>query len=322
MLIVLQVVTGLLLVLFYVPREVLSFSRVDFITRENLRGFIFRTIHLNGASFIFVFLYIHVIRGLYFWRFRLIYPWIIGSTILLLIIISAFLGYVLPFGQISFWGATVITNLLSVIPYIGETIVIWVWAGFRINKITLRIFFLLHFLTPLLIIVLIIFHLLLLHITRRRRPLIIHESFTKIKFYPYFVKKDILNLFFIFLIVGFSFFNPWTLGDPENWIKANPIMSPVHIQPEWYFLFAYAILRCIPRKVGGVIALVLSVMILYFLPLNFSFKRKTKNFSKLFFVIIVYSFFILTWLGGCPVEEPYILIRQMFRLIYFLSFLF
>lgn len=310
------------MVLFYIPREIYSFLSVDYITRENLRGIIFRTIHLNGASFVFVFLYIHIIRGLFFNSFRLIYPWQIGVLILLLIIISAFLGYVLPYGQISFWGATVITNLLRTIPYIGEIVVIWIWAGFRINKARINIFFLLHFITPLIVLGLVFFHLIFLHITRRTRPLFIHERFTKIKFYPYFVKKDIINFILFFFIIGIVFFNPWKLGDPENWIKANPIISPIHIQPEWYFLFAYAILRCIPRKIGGVVALLLSVVILSFLSLNFSYQSKIKKISVFFFIFIFYSFSILTWLGGCPVEEPYIFIRQMFRFIYFISFLF
>ena len=310
-----------MLILFYIPREFLSFLSVDFITRENLRGIVFRTIHLNGASFIFVFLYIHIIRGLFFFSFRLIHAWTLGTTIFLLSILSAFLGYVLPFGQISFWGATVITNLVRTIPYFGENLVIWIWAGFRINKSRLRIFFLLHFITPFFILFLILLHLLFLHSTRSSSPIIIHERFSKIKFYPYFVKKDLINFFFLIFFLGFSFFNPWLLGDPENWIKANPIISPVHIQPEWYFLFAYAILRCIPRKIGGVIALVLRVIILYLLPLNFSYKSKNKKFSFFFYIFLFYSFFILTWLGGCPVEEPYILIRQIFRGFYFFSFL-
>lgn len=318
---IVQLITGIFLVLFYIPSEEGAFLASDFVTRENTRGFIFRIFHLNGASFIFVALYSHLIRGMYFFRFRLVNVWFIGSTIVLLIIISAFLGYVLPYGQMSFWGATVITNLLRTVPYFGQELVIWVWGGFRINKFRLSLFFLLHFLVPFIILGVIIFHLIFLHETRRTRKILIQERFTKVKFYPYFVYKDIFNLLIIFFLYSIRFFFPWTLGDPENWIKANPIISPVHIQPEWYFLYAYAILRCIPRKVGGVIALVIRVCILYFLSFNYCYKTKLKIVSKYFYILILFTFFILTWLGGCPVEEPFILIRQIFRFVFFIRFI-
>lgn len=308
------------LIFFYIPRGEGSFLRIDFITRENLSGFIFRRFHLNSASLIFVILYIHVARGIFFFRFRLFTTWQAGVTILLLSIISAFLGYVLPFGQISFWGATVITNLVRVVPFVGETLVLWLWGGFCINKITISFFFLLHFLTPLLIMGLVMFHLISLHSSRRTSPIFIHENLRKIKFFPYFVKKDFINFFFLIVFLRIILFSPWVLGDPENWIKANPMMSPVHIQPEWYFLFAYAILRCIPRKIGGVIALVLRVTILYFLAFNFSFFPKRLKISYIFIFFFRHVFFILTWLGGCPVEAPYIALRQIYRRLYFILF--
>ena len=317
-----QIFTGIFLILFYVPSERDAFIISDYVTRENLRGFIFRIFHLNGASFIFVVIYSHIIRGIYFFSFRLINVWIVGTTIVLLTMISAFLGYVLPYGQISFWGATVITNLLRTVPYIGQELVIWVWGGFRINKCSLSLFFLLHFLVPFIILGLVIIHLIFLHETRRTRKILIQERYTKVKFYPYFVYKDIFNFIIVFLFYSLSLFFPWNLGDPENWIKANPIISPVHIQPEWYFLYAYAILRCIPRKVGGVIALCLRVCILYFLSLNFRYTTKIKFVSKIFYIFIFLSFFILTWLGGCPVEDPYILMRQVFTIIFFFCFIF
>jgi ubiquinol-cytochrome c reductase cytochrome b subunit len=224
-------------------------------------------------------------------------------------------------GQMSFWGATVITNLVSVVPYVGEDLVLWIWGGYRINKARLSLFFLLHFLVPFIALVIVFFHLLLLHITRRTSPVFIHERFRKVKFYPFFVYKDILNISVVAVIFALVLFNPWILGDAENWLVANPIRSPVHIQPEWYFLFAYAILRCIPRKLGGVIALAIRVLVLPFLSFWQSYKTKRALYSKIFMVILGFRFFVLTWLGACPVEAPFILLRQIFRFIYFAIFL-
>jgi len=319
-LIIFQILTGILLLLYYVPREKESFLTVDFITRERIFGFSFRAFHLNGASLIFLFAYFHILRGICFFRFRLIFVWIIGRIILLLLIVTAFLGYVLPIGQISFWGATVITNLIRVIPYIGTDFVLWIWGGFSINKSRLNLFFILHFIVPFLLLVLIFFHLFFLHSTRRTRLLFVHERYRKVKFFPFYIYKDLINILIILILFALCLFAPWIFGDPENWIKANPIISPIHIKPEWYFLFAYAILRCIPRKLGGVIALVLRVIIFFFLRINKNYKNKINFFRKIFFVLFIFSFVILTWLGGCQVESPFIELSQIFRIIYFLRF--
>jgi ubiquinol-cytochrome c reductase cytochrome b subunit len=244
-------------------------------------------------------------------------PWARGVTILLILIITAFLGYVLPWGQISFWGATVITNFVTTIPIFGPKIVIWIWGGFNVNNATLGFFFTLHFLLPFSLAIIVLFHLIFLHETRSSRNIIIHESFSKIKFCPYYFSKDALNIIIVLFFIFFSLIFPWNLGDPENWIKANPIISPVHIQPEWYFLFAYAILRAIPNKLGGVIALAFRVIFLYFLPIFFSYKSPRKLILLIALILLSISFLILTWLGACVVEEPYIFIGQVFTLIYF-----
>lgn len=235
--------------------------------------------------------------------------------------IIAFLGYVLPWGQISFWGATVITNLISTIPIFGPDIVIWVWGGFNVNNATLGFFFSLHFLLPFLLAFIVLIHLIFLHETRRRRNIIIHERFSKVKFCPYYFSKDAVNLVIFITFFIFCLFFPWNLGDPENWIGANPIISPVHIQPEWYFLFAYAILRAIPNKLGGVIALVGRVIFFYLLPLFFTYKSPRKIWIFILISIFSISFLLLTWLGACVVEEPFILISQIFTVLYFISLL-
>ena len=224
-------------------------------------------------------------------------------------------------GQMSFWGATVITNLVSVVPFVGEKLVLWLWGGFSINKASLSLFFLLHFLLPFVVVVLVMLHLILLHMTRRRSLLLVHESFTKVKFFPYFVFKDILNLSFILFVFAVLLFTPWALGDSENWIDSNPLRSPVHIQPEWYFLFAYAILRCIPNKMGGVIALAISVLVLPLLSVNQGYKNKHKILRKLFFFLFIFSFLLLTWLGSCSVEAPFVVIRGVLTVLYFSRFL-
>jgi ubiquinol-cytochrome c reductase cytochrome b subunit len=319
-LMVFQVITGVLLTLFYSPRSLLAFRSVDFLTRETVYGVFIRVIHLNFASLIFLFLFLHMFRGLYFSSFKQTGAWLRGSGLFGLSMLSAFLGYVLPWGQISFWGATVITNLVRTLPFLGPSMVLWLWGGFRVNKATLSLFFTLHFLTPLAILAGIILHLLFLHESSSTSPIFLHERFSKVKFTPRFSLKDISNFALMGLAGGVFIFSPWSLGDPENWVKANPIQTPVHILPEWYFLFAYAILRAIPSKLGGVVALVTSILVLFFLP----FLAYRKDFpwlgNKCFAASIPYIFVGLTFLGASPVESPYLEFSQGFTVVYFFIF--
>lgn len=312
-----QIISGFLLSINFVRDSSLAFFSVINICRDSFYGFVLRWLHLNGASLFFFIIYCHVFRGLFFSSFRLKQPWLRGTTILLLLIGTAFLGYVLPWGQISLWGATVITNLVSTVPFIGQRLVIWIWGGFRVNSYTLGVFFSLHFILPIVIVGLILLHIIVLHETGSRSKLQIHTGENKIKFYFSFVAKDIINFIFIFLFILFFFSAPFKLGDPENFSLANPLRSPLHIQPEWYFLFAYAILRSIPNKLGGVVALVLSVIVLY----SFPFFSKIKKTLITYHMFYVWRFFficmVLTWIGGNPVEDPYIFIGRLFTFLYF-----
>jgi len=299
----------------------LAFRRVNHICRDVNYGWLLRIFHANGASIFFICLFLHIGRGLYFGSFSFLHTWIIGVIILLAVIATAFLGYVLPWGQISFWGATVITNLFSAIPYIGSDLVQWIWGGFSIDNATLTRFYSLHFLLPFLIAGLRIVHLLFLHQTGRNNPLGLNRNLDKILFHPYYTTKDAFGFIFIFLRLRFiCFFYPWSLGDPENFIPANPIVTPVHIQPEWYFLIAYAILRSIPNKLGGVIALAMSIVILIICPLIRAGKFQRFSFyplNKILFWVHINVWILLTWLGACPVEEPYIFLGQILSIIYF-----
>lgn len=315
----LQIVTGIFLVFYFVSSHLLAFDSVDFIGREVFGGIFFRILHLNGASLFFFFLFLHLGRGLFYQSFKLEKTWLSGVTIILLVMGTAFLGYVLPWGQISFWGATVITNFISTIPICGGLIVLWVWGGFNVGGPTLTFFFALHYLLPFVVLVIVGLHLIFLHETGSTRPLVTNDPLLRVTFSPFFTSKDALNLVAILIFFSLVFFSPWRLGDPENWIPANPLVRPVHIQPEWYFLFAYAILRCIPNKLGGVIALVIRVTIFYGF-VFFSFTKTVPSFAYyLNLRIFTISFLLLTWLGRCPVEDPYILLRQLGRLLYFLT---
>jgi ubiquinol-cytochrome c reductase cytochrome b subunit len=238
-------------------------------------------------------------------------------------IITAFLGYVLPWGQISFWGATVITNLLSAVPYIGNTIVYWLWGGFSVDNPTLTRFFSFHFLLPFILIALTIIHFLFLHQTGSSNPLGSNSNADKIPFHPYFSLKDLLGIRGALLVFStFTLLYPYILRDPENFIPANPLTTPLHIQPEWYFLFAYAILRSIPNKLGGVIALVISIIILFILPLRSTYiSNQFVYLHKVRFWILVVTFILLTWIGARPVEDPYVFTGQILRTLYFLYFL-
>jgi len=322
---IIQIISGLFLAIQYTPNVLNAFYRIIYISRDVNWGWFLRILHSNGASIFFICLYIHIGRGLYYISYNFLLTWITGVIILFLIIATAFLGYVLPWGQISFWGATVITNLLSAIPYLGQDLVKWLWGGFSVENATLNRFFVFHFILPFVIIFIVILHLIFLHVTGSRNKLGINRDYKKIRFNPFFILKDLIGyIFFFFFFFLFLIFFPYLLGDPDNFIIANPIVTPIHIQPEWYFLFAYAILRSIPNKLGGVIILVISILILIFLP--FSKKRTIKGSSfyslnKYLFWIFVSTFFLLTLLGAKPIEEPYIMLRQTFTILYFSWFL-
>lgn len=316
-----QIVTGLFLTIYYCANIELAFYSVNYICRNVNYGWLIRTLHANGASFFFICIYIHIGRGIYYESFNFIYTWIVGIIILFLLIITAFIGYVLPWGQISFWGATVITNLLSAIPYLGTTLVNWIWGGFAVDNPTLTRFYTFHFLLPFIILIITIIHLLFLHQTGSNNPLGINRNLDKIPFHPYFTFKDIIGFIIIlFLLIILSLSNPYILRDPDNFIPANPLVTPIHIQPEWYFLFAYAILRSIPNKLGGVIALIISILILIILP--FTFNKKIQGiqfypFNQIIFWSLVSTIILLTWIGARPVEIPFIITGQILTIIYF-----
>lgn len=318
---IIQILTGLFLTIYYTRNIELAFYRVNYICRNVNYGWLIRTLHANGASFFFICIYLHIGRGIYYESFNLKYTWIVGVIILFLLIATAFIGYVLPWGQISFWGATVITNLLSAIPYLGTILVNWIWGGFAVDNATLTRFYTFHFLLPFIVAIIVIIHLLFLHQTGSNNPLGINSNLDKIPFHPFFVFKDLIGfIIIIFLLIILTLTNPYLLGDPDNFIPANPLVTPVHIQPEWYFLFAYAILRSIPNKLGGVIALVISILILIILPFTFNKKIQGIQFypiNQILFWIIVITVILLTWIGARPVEDPYIITGQLLTVIYF-----
>nr|UCS09562.1 cytochrome b [Graphium confucius] len=322
---IIQIITGLFLTMYYTANIELAFYSVNYICRNVNYGWLIRTLHANGASFFFICIYLHIGRGIYYESFNLKYTWMIGVIILFILMATAFMGYVLPWGQMSFWGATVITNLLSAIPYLGTMLVNWIWGGFAVDNATLTRFYSFHFLFPFIIMMLIMIHLLFLHQTGSNNPLGINSNLDKIPFHPFFSFKDLIG--FIMLLsslILLTLTNPYLLGDPDNFIPANPLVTPIHIQPEWYFLFAYAILRSIPNKLGGVIALVMSILILIILPLTFNKKIQGIQFyplNQILFWSMVTTVILLTWIGARPVEDPYIITGQLMTIIYFLYFI-
>nr|ADY17964.1 cytochrome b [Propithecus diadema] len=317
----LQIITGLFLAMHYTADTTTAFSSVTHICRDVNYGWVIRYLHANGASMFFLCLFIHVGRGLYYGSFVLSETWNIGIILLFTVMATAFMGYVLPWGQMSFWGATVITNLLSAIPYIGTNLVEWIWGGFSVDKATLTRFFAFHFILPFIITALVMVHLLFLHETGSNNPLGIPSNPDKIPFHPYYTIKDLLGLLLLTLpLMTLVFFSPDLLGDPDNYTPANPLSTPPHIKPEWYFLFAYAILRSIPNKLGGVLALILSILILAIIPLLQTAKQQSMMFrplSQCLFWILVADLYTLTWIGGQPVEHPFITIGQTASILYF-----
>lgn len=318
---VVQIITGIFLAMHYIPCEEMAFNSVQHILRDVNKGFILKYAHANGASIFFICVYIHIGRGLYYGSYLKMHLWLSGVVLLLLMMLTAFIGYVLPWGQMSFWGATVITNFLSAIPYIGQTIVEWIWGGFSVSGVTLNRFFSLHYLFPFVLAGFTIVHLILLHNTGSSTPIGVGENLDNIPFHSYYITKDLVGFLFMFLGLSYLiFFIPNVLGDAENFIKANPMVTPVHIMPEWYFLFAYAILRAIPNKLGGVLALVASIIALIFLPILHSKKVKGithKPLSKIFYWMFMANFVFLTWIGSKAVEDPFIFLGQISSLFYF-----
>ena len=322
---IIQLLTGVFLAIHYTPHLDIAFSSVAHITRDVNFGWLLRNLHANSASLFFLCLYFHIGRGIYYHSFKFPHTWNIGVTLYLLTAGTAFFGYVLPWGQMSFWGATVITNLLSVVPYIGKILVEWIWGGFAVDNATLNRFFVLHFILPFVLAALFVLHVLFLHQTGSSNPLGLNRNITKVPIHPFFLVKDFLGfLILLTLLIYLALLNPYLLSDPDNFTPANPLSTPVHIQPEWYFLFAYAILRSIPNKLGGVIALLCSIFVLYLLPLISSHTFRSNQFypiSQIIFWMIIASFLALTWIGARPVEPPYEQLGLIFSYIYFILFL-
>nr|UJG45550.1 cytochrome b [Agabus paludosus] len=320
-----QILTGIFLSMHYTANIEMAFYSVNHICRDVNYGWLMRTLHANGASFFFICIYLHIGRGMYYGSYKLMYTWMVGVMILFLVMGTAFMGYVLPWGQMSFWGATVITNLLSAVPYLGNMLVQWVWGGFAVDNATLTRFFTIHFLLPFIIIAMVMIHLLFLHQTGSNNPLGTNSNLDKIPFHPYFSFKDIMGFIILMMMLTIlTLINPYLLGDPDNFIPANPLITPIHIQPEWYFLFAYAILRSIPNKLGGVMALMMSILILMILPFSNNNKFQSLKFYPInqflfwsFFIIVI----LLTWIGMRAVENPYIITGQILTILYFLYFI-
>jgi quinol-cytochrome oxidoreductase complex cytochrome b subunit len=324
---VIQIVTGILLAMHYAADINLAFASVEHIMRDVNNGWLIRYMHANGASMFFIVVYAHMFRGIYYTSY--IEPrqlvWVVGVAILLLMIITAFMGYVLPWGQMSFWGATVITNLFSAVPYIGKDIVFWLWGGYSIDNATLTRFYALHYLMPFVIAGAVILHIIFLHNAGSNNPLGIPFTLDSTPFSPYYIIKDVYGVVLFGIFFGvFLFFLPNTLGHPDNYIMANPLVTPAHIVPEWYFLPFYAILRAVPDKLFGVVAMVAAILILAALPFYVRTEVRTLKFrplSNLFFWFLVFDCFLLGWVGGKPAKYPYVQVGQFLSVFYFVYFI-
>ena len=326
---VIMIVTGIVLAMSYTPHVDYAFQSVERIMRDVNHGWLLRYIHMNGASFFFIVVFIHIFRGLYYGSYKAPREllWILGVLILLLMMATAFMGYVLPWGQMSFWGATVITNLFSAIPFIGDSIVTFLWGGFSVDNPTLNRFFALHYLMPFLIVGVVILHLVALHRFGSNNPIGIDPSGPQdtVPFHPYYTIKDFFGLsVFLTLFAAAIFFFPNFMGHPDNYIPANPMQTPAHIVPEWYFLPFYAILRAVPDKLGGVLAMFGAIAVLFILPWLDRSPIRSGNFRpifKIFFWVFFADCIALGYLGGMPAEGIYVVLSRVATAWYFLHFL-
>ncbi len=324
-----QIITGIVLAMHYTPSVEGAFASIEHIMRDVNYGWLIRYIHMNGASFFFIVVYIHIFRGLYYGSYKSPREvlWWLGLIILLLMMATAFMGYVLPWGQMSFWGATVITNLFSAVPVVGTAVVEWLWGGFAVDNALLNRFFALHYLFPFLIVGVVILHIVALHTHGSNNPLGIDRKGPQdsIPFHPYYTIKDLFGLSFVLTIfAAVVFYAPDFLGHPDNYIPADPLKTPAHIVPEWYFLPFYAILRAVPDKLGGVIAMISAILILFALPWLDTSKVRSATFRpiyKKFFWFLFIDVIILTWVGGSPAEGHFILIGRLATIYYFAHFI-
>nr|YP_009692137.1 cytochrome b [Tricentrus brunneus]QEG98469.1 cytochrome b [Tricentrus brunneus] len=325
MCLMIQLISGIMLSMHYTANIEMAFNSLSHIMRDVNYGWMIRTIHANGASLFFMCMFLHIGRGMYYSSYKMLNTWSSGVMILLLTMATAFLGYVLPWGQMSFWGATVITNLMSAIPYLGDTLVKWIWGGFAVSNPTLSRFFSLHFLLPFIIVMMVIIHLFMLHTSGSSNPVGLNSKIDKIPFHPYYSTKDLMGMTItLMMLLTLNMTEPFMLSDPDNFTPADPMITPIHIQPEWYFLFAYAILRSIPNKLGGVMALFMSIMILMIMPFSMKMKFKGLNFypmSQMYYWLFISIFILLTWIGSQPVELPFTTTGVVLTLMYFSYFM-
>jgi len=324
---IIQIITGIFLAMYYTPHVDYAFLSVEYIMRNVNNGWIIRYLHSNGASIFFIVIYCHIFRGLYYGSYikprRLL--WISGVIIFILMMATAFMGYVLPWGQMSFWGVTVITSMFSAIPFVGKSVVEWLWGGFSIGNATLNRLFSLHYLLPFLIAGVSLIHLALLHSNGSNNPIGVDSKFNSIPFYPYFYVKDLLAFFILLWVFSFLlFYYPNLLGHPDNYIPADSMKTPAHIVPEWYFLPFYALLRAIPHKIGGIFIMGSSLVILFFIPFIHCSKIKVAGFRLIYasvYFLILITFILLIWIGNKPTDNPYIMIGQILTFFYFFLFL-